>query len=74
MNTATTAAEPATYSVIFTAGSTAEANDALAALAEQPCTLAEVCAACDEHNVLASLYDEAGFGRGFVRRGSYSLT
>ena len=48
-------------------------NDILATLAEQPCTLAEVCAACDEHNVIAALYDDAGFGRGFVRRGSYRL-
>ncbi len=72
MNTAAT--EPATYSVTFTAASTAQANDNLATLAEQPCTLAEVCAACDEHNVIAALYDDTGLGRGFVRRGSYRLT
>ena len=71
MNTAAT--EPATYSVTFSAGRTAEANDTLAALAEQPCTLAEVRDACDEYNVSASLYDDAGFGRGFVHRGSYRL-
>ena len=69
-----TAAEPTTYSVTFSAGWTADANDALAALAEQPRTLDEVRDACDEYNVIAALYDDAGFGRGFVRRGSYRLT
>jgi hypothetical protein len=59
--------------VTFSAGWTAEANDALAALAEQPRTLDEVRDACDEYNVSASLYDAAGFGRGFVHRGAYRL-
>ncbi len=57
------------YAVTFAGAETTEAHDALTALAEEPRTLAEILDTCDEHGVRATLRDEQGSPRGWVRPG-----
>ena len=57
------------YTVTFTGAQTAEAHETLTALAEEPCTLAEILDACDDYRVSATLRDAQGSVRGWARAG-----